>query len=115
MRSVASKIATIANANYSVLIYNGQLDAIIPASTTMHWVDQLSWFAADQLRQAPRTIWKVRPDDREIAGYIKTANQNRFYLAIVRNAGHMGPYDQPRAILDLLDRFVSDAERTTCQ
>src|SRR5690349_1528531 len=102
MQSMAWKVAAIADANYSVLIYNGQLDAIIPVPLTMSWVSKLLWFGANELRNAPRKVWKVANSDPEIAGYIKTANNNRFFLAIIRNAGHMVPHDQPRAALDLL-------------
>ncbi|CAF0818939.1 unnamed protein product [Adineta ricciae] len=107
MQSMAWKVAAIANANYSVLIYNGQLDVIIAVPLTMEWIGQLVWSGTDELRQAPRKIWKVADSDPEIAGYIKTANNNRFFLATIRNAGHMVPYDQPRASLDLLERFLA--------
>jgi len=107
MQSVADKVAAIANANYSVLIYNGQLDVIIAVPLTLEWVRQLSWIGTDELRQAPRLIWKVSESDPEVAGYIKTANHNRFFLATIRNAGHMVPHDQPRATLDLLERFIA--------
>jgi carboxypeptidase C (cathepsin A) len=74
--------------------------------TTMQWINQLEWFGADELRQAERKVWKVVDTDVEVAGYIKAANNNRFFLATIRNAGHMVPYDQPRAMLDLLRRFL---------
>lgn len=107
MQSVAWKVADIANANYSVMIYNGQLDIIVATPLTMEWVSQLNWNGAAELRQGSRKVWKVSDSDPEIAGYIKTANNNRFFLATVRNAGHMVPYDQPRAMLNLLEKFFS--------
>jgi vitellogenic carboxypeptidase-like protein len=107
MQSMAWKVEIIANADYGVLIYNGQLDIIIAVPLTMEWVGQLSWKGADELRAAPRKVWKVADSDPEIAGYIKTANDNRFFLATIRNAGHMVPHDQPRPALDLLERFLS--------
>ena len=112
MQSMAWKVAAIANANYSVLIYNGQLDIIVAVPLTMHWVSQLNWHGADELRQTTRKVWKVNEKDREVAGYIKMANQNRFFLATIRNAGHMVPYDQPRPMLDLLQRFFSAKDQT---
>lgn len=112
MQSMAWKVAAIANANYSVMIYNGQLDIIVAVPLTMEWVQQLNWKGSDELRQANREVWKVDEKDREVAGYIKTANNNRFFLATVRNAGHMVPYDQPRAMLDLLRRFLSAHSKT---
>ncbi len=107
MQSVAWKVAAIANANYSVMIYNGQLDIIIAVPITMQWVNQLNWIGTDELRQASRMVWKVTDSDPEVAGYIKTANQNRFFLATIRNAGHMVPAEQPRAMLNLLERFLA--------
>jgi vitellogenic carboxypeptidase-like protein len=104
---MAWKVGVIADANYSVLIYNGQLDIIIAVPLTMEWVDQLIWRGTEELRQAPRNIWKVADSDPEVAGYVKTANNNRFFLAMIRNAGHMVPYDQPRAALNLLERFLA--------
>lgn len=113
MQSTAWKVAAIANANYSVMIYNGQLDIIVAVPLTMEWVEQMNWKCADELRQGKRNVWKVDEKDREIAGYIKMANNNRFFLATVRNAGHMVPYDQARAMLDLLTRFISVGIKTT--
>ncbi|CAF4788862.1 unnamed protein product [Rotaria sp. Silwood2] len=105
MQSIASKVAMIANSNYKVLIYSGLLDVIIPSSVTMNWVDILVWDYADQLRGAERIVWKVKEDDREVAGYLKRVNS--FFLAWIRNAGHSVPCDQPRAAFDLIDRFIS--------
>jgi vitellogenic carboxypeptidase-like protein len=107
MQSMAWKVEAIANANYSVLIYNGQLDVIIAVPLTMAWINELTWLGTDELRAAPRKVWKVADSDPEVAGYVKTANNNRFFLATIRNAGHMVPYDQPRAALDLLERFFA--------
>jgi vitellogenic carboxypeptidase-like protein len=104
MQTIVGKVAVIAN-NYKVLIYNGLLDVIIASSLTMDWVDKLEWQYAEQLRGAERKIWKVKDDDSEVAGYIKQAES--FFVAWVRNAGHMVPADQPRAAFDLIDRFVS--------
>jgi vitellogenic carboxypeptidase-like protein len=104
MQTIVGKVAVIAN-NYKVLIYNGLLDVIIASSLTMDWVDKLEWNYEHQLRSAERTIWKVKSDDKEVAGYIK--HTDSFYVAWVRNAGHMVPAEQPRAAFDLIDRFIS--------
>ena len=105
MQSIVSKVATIANNNYKILIYNGLLDVIIASSLTMDWIEKLDWQYASELHNAERTVWKVHPDDKDVAGYIKRAHS--FFVAWVRNAGHMVPADQPRAAFDLIDRFVS--------
>jgi vitellogenic carboxypeptidase-like protein len=90
--------------NYKVLVYNGLLDIICAQALTLNWVSALQWSHSDDLKQAVRQVWKVTASDSEVAGYIKTAGQ--FMLASVRNAGHMVPSDQPRAMLDLLRRFI---------
>jgi vitellogenic carboxypeptidase-like protein len=105
MQSIVDKVAVIADNNYKILIYNGLLDVIIASSLTMDWVDKLEWQYADELRNAERKIWKVNDDDPQVAGYIKQAHS--FFVAWVRNAGHMVPAEQPRAAFDLIDRFVS--------
>ncbi|CAG2168643.1 unnamed protein product [Oppiella nova] len=51
-----------------------------------------------------RVIWKVLPNDTQIAGYAK--GFNNFTHVIVRNAGHCTQCDQPRATLDMITRFV---------
>jgi len=104
MQSIVGKVAVIAD-NYKVLIYNGLLDVIIASSLTMDWVDKLEWKYAQELRGAERKIWKVKEDDKDVAGYIKQAHS--FFIAWVRNAGHMVPSEQPRAAFDLIDRFIS--------
>ena len=67
------------------------------SSTILYFVHERIW--------SHIPLWKVKDDDKEVAGYIKQARS--FYLAWVRNAGHMVPAEQPRAAFDLIDRFVS--------
>ena len=105
MQTIVGKVAVIANNNYKILIYNGLLDIIIASSLTMDWVNKLDWKYANELRGAQRKVWKVSDDDQEVAGYIKQART--FFVAWVRNAGHMVPAEQPRAALNLIERFIS--------
>lgn len=87
-----------------VMIYSGQLDIICATPMTNTLIDSLKWKGAEKYANAPRIIWKVDPDDDEVAGYIKQAD--KFTFAVVRNAGHAVPADQPRAALDLITRFI---------
>ena len=90
--------------NYKILVYNGLLDIICAESLTLNWIADLQWSHANEYKTAPRQVWKVDPADDQVAGYVKVVK--RFMLAGVRNAGHMVPTDQPRAMLDLLQRFT---------
>jgi len=103
-QSIPSEQLTTLFNNYKVLVYNGLLDIICAESLTMNWLADLEWDHADEYKTAQRQIWKVDPSDAEVAGYIKIVR--RFMQAGVRKAGHMVPTDQPRTMLDLLNRFI---------
>jgi vitellogenic carboxypeptidase-like protein len=103
-QSIPSEQLTILFDNYKILIYNGLLDIICAESLTLNWLADLEWSHSDEYKSATRQIWKVETTDNEVAGYIKIIH--KFVLASVRNAGHLVPTDQPRAMLDLLKRFI---------
>ena len=84
-----------------VLIYNGQLDVIIPYPATENFINKLQWKGAKEYATAPRRIWKVRG---EVAGYAREVR--KFRQVMVRNAGHILPYDQPVYAFDMIMRFI---------
>jgi vitellogenic carboxypeptidase-like protein len=103
-QSIPSEQLTILFNNYKILIYNGLLDIICAESLTLNWIKDLEWLYSNEYKIAIRQIWKVNSTDDQVAGYIKIVHN--FILASIRNAGHMVPNDQPRAMLDLLKRFI---------
>jgi vitellogenic carboxypeptidase-like protein len=103
-QSIPSEQLTTLFDNYKILVYNGLLDIICAESLTLNWISVLQWSHSDDYKNATRQIWKVDSTDDQVAGYIKIVP--KFMLASIRNAGHMVPSDQPRAMLDLLKRFV---------
>ena len=88
-------------ASPKVLIYNGQLDVIIPYAATENFVNHLQWRGAKEYSTSARRIWKVRG---EVAGYARQVRN--FRQVMVRNAGHILPYDQPVWAFDMIMRFV---------
>ena len=48
--------------------------------------------------------WVFADTDEEYAGFAQAGGGLTY--AIVRGAGHILPYDQPRAALDMLDHFI---------
>lgn len=100
MQSLAVLVADLAN-HYKVLIYNGQLDIIVAYPLTENYLQNLKWSGAEKYKTAKRKIWRV---GNEIAGYTKTVDN--LTEALVRNAGHMVPGDQPKWALDLITRFT---------
>ncbi|XP_054280674.1 venom serine carboxypeptidase-like [Macrosteles quadrilineatus] len=101
MQSVKPTIEFLLNANYRVLIYNGQLDIIVAFPLTENFVDALNWNGAQDYKVAQRKQWFV---GKELAGYSRVARN--LNVVLVRNAGHMVPMDQPKWSVDLISRFT---------
>lgn len=100
MQSLAVLISDLTQ-HYRVLIYNGQLDIIVAYPLTVNYLQNLKWSSADKYKTAARKQWWV---NGELAGYAKIVDN--LTEVLVRNAGHMVPYDQPRWALDLITRFT---------
>jgi len=64
----------------------------------------IEWKYSKEFASAKRSIWKVSIDDKEVAGYAKHVAD--FTQIVLRNAGHIVPFDQPRAAFDMINRFV---------
>ncbi|XP_062574223.1 probable serine carboxypeptidase CPVL isoform X2 [Saccostrea cucullata] len=92
--------------NYKVMFYNGQLDIIIPVPMTEFFLLSIDWSGKDMYRTTDRLIWRINPDDKEVAGYVRQVKN--FYQVIVRNAGHILPYDQPERGFDMIQRFIEN-------
>lgn len=104
MDSVKPWVEAILDANYRTLMYSGQLDVIVAAPLTENFLRILKWTKSRQFNHSDRKIYKVKSDDKEVAGYVRQA-ENLIYI-LIRNSGHMVPYDQPRVAKDMITRFV---------
>lgn len=87
------------------MIYSGQLDVIIAFPQTEHFLNALEWPGKFIYALAPRKIWKV---DGNVAGYVRKAKN--LTQVLVRNAGHILPYDQPKWAFDMIQRFIQEKE-----
>lgn len=106
--SFAEELSTLLDyGQYNIILYSGQLDIIIGAPLTEAFLKVLDWKGKDSYLSAPKIVWRVNPTDPEVAGYVKTIG--KFSYVIVRGAGHIAPYDQPRAVGDMIDKLVSGA------
>lgn len=103
MKSVKPNVTVVMD-NYRVLIYNGQLDVIIPYPLTLNFLKSIKWKHEEEYRRAERNIWHLK-GTAEIAGYVH--NVQDFYEVLVRNAGHILPYDKPQEAFDLISRFLN--------
>jgi len=86
---------------YPICMYSGQLDIIIPYPLTRNYLKLLKFPGSDLYKNAPRKIWRV---DGELAGYVKQAGN--LIDILVRNAGHMVPYDQPKWTYEMINHLT---------
>ena len=103
MRTVKDKMAALLDADYNVMIYNGQMDVIIDYIGTEQMVRDLPWKGRDQFAASKRHVWRV---DSDVAGYERHAGA--LTQVMVRNAGHILPFDQPKWAYDMISRFTSE-------
>ena len=108
MVSVKPWVEQLLDADYRILFYSGQLDIIVAAPLTENFLRKMHWKGAHKYYRAPRQIYKVSPQDNRVAGYVKRVD-NLVY-ALIRSAGHILPYDQPRVAQDMITRFVKDQD-----
>ena len=101
MQSVKPRVEHLLE-RYEVMIYSGQLDVIIAWPLTESFITSMKWSGAKKYLEADRKLWYV---GEELAGYAKEVGP--LTQVLVRNAGHMVPFDQPKWALDLISRFVS--------
>ncbi|CAG2166942.1 unnamed protein product, partial [Oppiella nova] len=100
MQSVKPWLTTLMDADYKVILYNGQLDIIVAATLTENFIQSIKWSKASQYKSADRLVWKVSDKDTEVAGYVRVVHN--FYQVVIRNGGHAIAFDQPRATLDII-------------
>jgi len=87
-----------------VLVYSGQLDIIIASALTERFLPYMQWPSAKAFAGAAKKVWRVEGTDAEVAGFVTEVPG--FQRVIVRGAGHIVPFDQPRRSLDMISRFV---------
>ncbi|WEW61367.1 carboxypeptidase C [Emydomyces testavorans] len=87
-----------------VLIYVGDADYICNWIGNKLWVDALDWPGKSQFSNKQLKDVKVAKSGK-VYGQLKT-HQNFAYLRLYQ-AGHLVPYDQPEAALEMLNKWVA--------
>jgi vitellogenic carboxypeptidase-like protein len=88
--------------NYKVLLYNGQLDIIVGAPLTENYLQQLKWSGQEKYLNSDKRVWRI---GTEPVGFIRQVGN--FQQIVVRNAGHILPFDQPEVALEMIKNFVN--------
>jgi len=111
-KTVKRELSTLVE-NYKVLFYNGQFDFIVGAPLTEAMLRILPWSGLDAYQNAPKSIWRLDASLEYVAGYVRTAAASPLSSAgvtqvIVRDAGHLLPFDQPERAWDMIYRWIEN-------
>eukprot|EP00030_Apusomonadida_sp_AF-17_P004382 a509486_194.p2 GENE.a509486_194~~a509486_194.p2 ORF type:complete len:472 (-),score=233.33 a509486_194:21-1409(-) len=87
--------------NIRVMIYNGNVDACVPANGNEEWTASMGYEVETQWAQ-----WKV---NKQLAGYVTRYNMNGFQYVSVLGAGHPVPEYRPEQARYMMHRFVLNA------
>ncbi|XP_072144221.1 probable serine carboxypeptidase CPVL [Dermacentor andersoni] len=91
--------------SHKVLIYSGPLDIIVSYPATEALMYSLKWSGSKEWSKAEKKIWRSN-DGECVYGYSKHARNCR--LVLVRNGGHIVPYDQPEAAYEMITKFFNN-------
>ncbi|KAH9975097.1 serine carboxypeptidase [Lactifluus volemus] len=99
-----------------LLVYAGNADMMCNYMGNEAWVENLETRFHKEFESAPSMKWIPARSGR-VAGEVRSAGGNGFGAGNVTfvnifEAGHMVPYDQPEASLDLFVRWISDTSLT---
>ena len=86
-----------------VLIYAGDADYICNWLGNLAWTNELEWPGQKAYQKASLEDLKLSDDGSKI-GSVKSAHNLTFTR--IHAAGHMVPYNQPVASLDVLNRWL---------
>ncbi|OMJ74521.1 hypothetical protein SteCoe_26523 [Stentor coeruleus] len=86
----------------TVMIYNGQDDLIVNSPGIENMMANIDWPGAQDFEQAPKLNWTVNGN---MAGYAQSYNNLTFVLVLA--SGHMGPYDQPINVKNMVERYIN--------
>lgn len=85
-----------------VMFYSGNLDIICAYPLSENAIYNMRWSGAEKFKESPRLFYV---SDKQTTGYIK--RYKNLIEAVVLNAGHMVPTDQPEVTLELMDDFIN--------
>ncbi|EGO03578.1 hypothetical protein SERLA73DRAFT_175099 [Serpula lacrymans var. lacrymans S7.3] len=116
VRNTVSLIPEMINDGIRLLVYAGNADMMCNYMGNEAWVSQLDTVFLDEFTSSPAENW-VTMASGKVAGTVRSAGGAGFgagniTFVTVHDAGHMVPYDQPEAALDLITRWIMDIPLT---
>lgn len=87
-----------------VILYSGQNDIICSTSGTLNYLYRLDWQGIKPFINARKQVLKVQ--NGTIAGNYK--HHDKLTFAVIYDAGHMVPLDQPNSARTMLEMFIEN-------
>jgi hypothetical protein len=97
LSSILPTYHTLINSGLEILVFSGDVDAIVPVTGTREWLSQLPLKIKSEWRP-----WYV---NSQVGGYVTVYDKLTF--STVRGAGHMVPYTEPARALHLFESFIN--------
>ncbi|OAA40513.1 carboxypeptidase Y [Beauveria brongniartii RCEF 3172] len=105
IQPVHRHVRTVLERGVPVLIYAGDVDYILNWLGQRAWTDTLQWSGHGAFRRArTRDLIMGESNSTRVYGTLKHAKGLAF--ARIFKAGHLVPMDQPKPILDLVNRWI---------
>ncbi|VFQ77802.1 unnamed protein product [Cuscuta campestris] len=101
MRNLEVGIPPLLEDGINLLIYAGEYDLICNWLGNSRWVHAMEWSGQKAFQTAPNITFTV---EGEVKGTQKNSGPLTFLK--VKDAGHMVPMDQPKAALEMLQRWM---------
>ncbi|XP_019188978.1 PREDICTED: serine carboxypeptidase-like [Ipomoea nil] len=101
MRNLEVGIPPLLEDGINLLIYAGEYDLICNWLGNSKWVHAMEWSGQKDFRAAPNVPFTVDGEEKGIQ-----KNHGPLTFLKVHDAGHMVPMDQPKASLEMLQRWM---------
>ncbi|TDZ32694.1 Carboxypeptidase Y-like protein [Colletotrichum spinosum] len=96
-----------------VLIYNGELDLACNTAGNVRWAERLAWRGQVEFGSKGFEVWYARKGRdvvragrwKEVKKQVEGGKQARFAFVTVEGSGHMVPFDQPEAGLEMVRKW----------
>jgi cathepsin A (carboxypeptidase C) len=101
MKPYYHSVVNVLESGIPVLIYAGDKDFICNWLGNEAWTKNLEWSGAGKFKKADTLPWSLNGEE---VGEVTNAGD--FTFLRIYDAGHMAPYNQPEASLDMLNRWI---------
>ncbi|CAE7076121.1 unnamed protein product [Rhizoctonia solani] len=119
MHNAAALLPELIEDGVRLLIYAGNADFMCNAIGNLQWLEKLETSFQDEFQSAKQVPFiPLSSKSNKPAGFVKSAGGKGQFTAgnvtyvQIYDAGHMVPYDQPEAALDMFVRWIMDTPLT---